>query len=170
MDLVVQALWKFEATSGDPEEVAPQLGVDCHQRGECFGGRLDVGGKGVDLARAIVDESYHRNVDGCGTVRGDKCGSMALLLVAVEEGAADKSPDDGRVGTALTGAEDWEKFAVGIVVLGYAEDSFEFILGFAKGSSVNKDDVAVESVAATEYTSDGCYDAIVAGSCIIVEV
>jgi hypothetical protein len=43
----------------------------------------------------------------------------------------------------LTGAEDWEKFAVGVVVLGYAKDRFEFILGFAKGASVNKDYVAV---------------------------
>ena len=50
--------------AGNPEKLAPQLGVSSHKLGECFGTGLDVSNELVHLACTIINKAYHGDVDG----------------------------------------------------------------------------------------------------------
>jgi hypothetical protein len=86
VDLVIGVLWEFKASSREPWEMAPQLGINVHQFGNIFGIGLFVSIK-FFLACTIVNKSNHQDGGNRGEVVWGcecECGAIAFLFVAVE--------------------------------------------------------------------------------------
>jgi hypothetical protein len=54
------ALAEFKETAGYPQEVAPELSIECHDSAEEFRGRLFVSSEVINLSSAVVDKANHR--------------------------------------------------------------------------------------------------------------
>ena len=96
-------------------------------------------------------------------------GSMAFGFMAFKQNATDNCPDDRGVCASLSGAVNWEEFAVRVEVVRYSEHSLEFILSFFEGACVNEDYVSMKSVAASEEACERWYYYVVTGCGIVVK-
>ncbi len=74
-------------------------------------------------------------------------------FVAFEQNAAHNRPYDWGVGASLSCTIDWEELAVGVELVGYSKDGLELVLSFFECSSMDKYDVAMESVAPSDEAS-----------------
>ncbi len=75
---------------------------------------------------------------------------MCFVFVALKQLAGHKTPDDWTFAGALTGAIDWELFAMSICFLTNLSGEFKFEDGIFQGVGMNQDNLPVDAV------SSGC--------------
>jgi hypothetical protein len=106
-----------------------------------FGSGLGVEKECIGLAGAVTHKSYPVESDRLVAVWGFKGGAVSLGCVTVKQDAADDTPNGGRISTALSCAIYGKNFAVFVIFVGNAEESFEFVFAFLQGGGHDKGNV-----------------------------
>jgi hypothetical protein len=70
----------------------------------------------------------------------------------------------------LTGNINEKELTVGVEVIGYAENSFQFVFCFFQGSSMNEYYITMQSMSSEKWACNGWYNLVVAGGGVIVRV
>ena len=97
----------------------PDLGVVGHHVDQFRRGRWGVLLPIVGSVGGVIDKAEHMESNIKGSIWRGKLSSMGFESMAVEEGARNEKPVDGRIATALAGTIDWKGFAVLNVSVGY---------------------------------------------------